>query len=61
MKNSQVERLAYWLWQQRGMPMGSPESDWLLAEEMLRRHQRRLELTMRELPLFSVSMSKRTS
>lgn len=61
MKNSQVERLAYWLWQQRGMPMGSPESDWLLAEEMLRRHQRRLELTMRELPMFSVSMSKRTS
>jgi uncharacterized protein YbjT (DUF2867 family) len=56
----EVERLAYWLWQQRGMPMGSPESDWLLAEELLKRQYRWIELSMQELPLFSVSLSKRT-
>jgi hypothetical protein len=60
MKRSQVERLAYWLWQQRGMPLGSPESDWLLAEELLERRCRWIECAMRELPLFSVSMCKRT-
>ncbi|MBZ5631487.1 MAG: DUF2934 domain-containing protein [Acidobacteriia bacterium] len=36
MNNPQVERLAYWLWQQRGMPTGSPDEDWLLAEELLK-------------------------
>jgi hypothetical protein len=60
MRHSQVERLAYWLWQQRGMPAGSPESDWLLAEELLRRQSRQFEIAMQELPLFSISMSKRT-
>lgn len=60
MKTSQVERLAYWLWQQRGMPVGSPEADWLLAEELLKRQYRRIELSKPELPLFSVSLAKRT-
>jgi Protein of unknown function (DUF2934) len=32
MKNSQVERLAYWLWQQRRTPIGSPDEDWFLAK-----------------------------
>ena len=60
MKNPQVERLAYWLWQQRGMPVGSPDADWFLAEELLNRQYKRFELSMREMRLFAVSMEKRT-
>jgi hypothetical protein len=33
MNHQEIERLAYWLWQQRGTPMGSPDEDWLLAEQ----------------------------
>jgi len=61
MKNSQVTCLAYWLWQQRGMPMGSPDEDWLLAEELLKRRYRRIELSMQELPLFAFGIERRTS
>ena len=60
MNNPQVERLAYWLWQQRGTPTGSPDEDWLLAEELLKRQYKRFELSMREMPLFAFSMGKRT-
>jgi hypothetical protein len=60
MKTSQVERLAYWLWQQRGMPTGSSEADWFLAEELLKRQYRQIELSLQEMPLFSISMGKRT-
>jgi DUF2934 family protein len=60
MNNPQVERLAYWLWQQRGMPTGSPNEDWLLAEELVKRQNTRFELSVREMPLFAVSMGKRT-
>ena len=60
MKNPQVERLAYWLWQQRGMPIGSPDADWFLAEELLRRQYKWLELSMREMTLFAFGMEKRT-
>lgn len=28
----EIERRAYFFWQQRGCPEGSPEIDWLLAE-----------------------------
>ncbi len=56
MKNRHAESLAYRLWQHRGMPMGSPEEDWFLAEELLRR----LALTMRELPLFGIRLDKQT-
>ena len=28
-----VERLAYKLWERRGRPIGSPEVDWLAAEQ----------------------------
>ena len=31
----QIASLAYALWQQRGCPEGSPEADWLRAEEQL--------------------------
>ena len=55
-----VERLAYWLWQQRGMLAGSPDADWFLAEELLRRQYKRFELSMREISLFAISFEKRT-
>ncbi|HVT93293.1 MAG TPA: DUF2934 domain-containing protein [Bryobacteraceae bacterium] len=32
MKNARIEHLAYWLWQQCGMSVGSPDEDWYLAE-----------------------------
>jgi len=31
-----IARLAYALWESRGCPAGSPEQDWLSAEEQLR-------------------------
>lgn len=31
----QIASLAYSLWQQRGYPEGTPETDWLRAEEEL--------------------------
>lgn len=31
-----VAQLAYRLWEDRGRPEGSPESDWFQAEELLR-------------------------
>ena len=54
MNNPKVERLAYWLWQQRSMPMGSPDEDWFLAEELLK------DLSGHEMPWFAFSMGKRT-
>jgi hypothetical protein len=30
-----IEALAYQLWVERGSPLGSPETDWLRAEEQL--------------------------
>ena len=30
-----ISRLAYSLWEQRGCPEGSPEDDWIRAEQML--------------------------
>ena len=35
----QISKLAYTLWQQRGCPDGSPEVDWLEAEEELTANQ----------------------
>jgi hypothetical protein len=32
---SDIANLAYRLWQERGSPIGSPEQDWLRAEELL--------------------------
>ena len=33
---AEISALAYELWIQRGCPLGSPEVDWLRAEEELR-------------------------
>lgn len=60
MNNRDIERLAYWLWQQRGMPTGSPEEDWFLAEQLVKRRNKRVELSIRELPLFAFGLGKRT-
>ena len=60
MTTLQIERLAYWLWQQRGRPVGSPEADWFLAEELLKLQFRRIELFVSEIPLCSINMGKRT-
>ena len=38
--SSDIAQLAYALWEQRGCPVGSPEQDWMEAE------QRMQELTM---------------
>jgi len=35
-EHKQIEELAYQLWVQRGRPIGSPQVDWLQAEEELR-------------------------
>lgn len=34
--HERTERLAYQFWLERGCPFGSPEVDWLRAEEKLR-------------------------
>jgi hypothetical protein len=60
MKYPQVERVAYWLWLQRGMPMGSPDADWFLAEELLKRQNGRFELSMNEIPLLAFGIERRT-
>ena len=35
-RQNDIARLAYALWQQRGCPEGSAESDWLEAEQKMR-------------------------
>ena len=34
--SAEIAALAYQLWQARGCPVGSPEIDWLQAEQQLR-------------------------
>jgi len=60
MKNPQIKCLAYWLWQQRGTPVGSPDEDWFLAEELLKRQYKRLELSLCEMPLFAFGVERCT-
>ena len=36
---SDIAMLAYVLWQQRGCPVGSPEQDWMEAEQKMRESQ----------------------
>ena len=60
MNTSRVQHLAYRLWQHRGMPMGSPDEDWFLAERLIFLRHRRFELLTREMPLFACGLEKRT-
>lgn len=39
-EQDQIQRLAYHYWQERGCPLGDPETDWLRAEEEVHRQQR---------------------
>ncbi len=34
---TQIQKLAYQLWLERGAPIGSPDDDWLEAEARLKR------------------------
>ena len=36
--HDEIELAAYYLWQERGSPLGSPEVDWFRAERQLREH-----------------------
>jgi len=38
-ERDEVERLAYFYWQERGCQHGSPEEDWFRAEEEVRRRR----------------------
>ena len=35
-RQQEIQLAAYYLWQQRGCPLGTPELDWFRAEEHLR-------------------------
>jgi len=60
MDHQEIERLAYRLWQERGMPFGSPDEDWFFAEQLLRRRYQRSGLSMPEMSLAAFGMGKRT-
>jgi hypothetical protein len=34
--HQEITKMAYWLWQGRGRPQGSPEEDWFNAETALK-------------------------
>lgn len=34
-QHEEIEKLAYRLWEERGKPLGSPDADWLRAEQEL--------------------------
>ena len=60
MNHQEIERLAYWLWQGRGMPMGSPDEDWFFAEQLLKRRHQPSELSTPEMSLAAFAMGKTT-
>jgi DUF2934 family protein len=37
-EHDEIERLAYQFWEERGRPFGSPDVDWLRAQEDLARN-----------------------
>ena len=59
MNTSECELLAYRLWQQRGMPVGSPEEDWFVAEELLKKQEKQSEPSKRDI-LFPFGMERST-
>jgi hypothetical protein len=58
-----VARVAYFYWEHRGRPFGSPEVDWFRAEADLRLQQEEFDLGLDpdgRLPFSSLDMSPRT-
>lgn len=49
--HAQIAIRAYHRWERRGRPIGSPEEDWVHAEEELR-----ILLDMQRLPFSSISL-----
>ena len=41
-RNDAIQLAAYYLWEQRGSPFGTPDVDWFLAEEQLHKHTEEL-------------------
>ncbi len=39
LEHERIAALAYFYWQQRGCPDGSPDDDWLLAEQHIRENR----------------------
>jgi hypothetical protein len=37
-QHEQIEKLAYQLWEERGRPLGSPDEDWIRAEQEFIEH-----------------------
>jgi hypothetical protein len=57
-----VARVAYFYWEHRGRPFGSPEVDWFKAEADLRLHQEEFDLGLDQdgrLPFSNLHMSPR--
>jgi len=44
--HDQVQLLAFQLWQERGEPFGTPEVDWIQAEQQLTSDETQSELTL---------------
>ena len=44
-RHDRIQLGAYYLWQQRGCPFGTPEQDWFRAEEQLRRQMGQSSIT----------------
>jgi hypothetical protein len=44
LRQREVERLAYRLWEERGRPAGSPHIDWFQAEQLLRKRDSPMRL-----------------
>ena len=42
-RHEQVAAIAYRLWEERGYPIGSPETDWYAAEQQLNRDEDELQ------------------
>lgn len=60
MKNRRIELLAHWLWQQRGMPIGSPDVDWFLAERLLSSQVGPQSPSVGEMPLLAFGIERWT-
>lgn len=48
MRHQEIELRAYELWQERGCPWGTPETDWFMAERELTKQEGTLSRIARE-------------